>query len=113
FAEIGRMIARAAFNQLRHSAWLLACALVGLALVYVLPAALLFSGSQSLMVAGVLAYSLMFASYLPMVCFYGLNALWALALPLNAVFYMMATLHSALKYWAGRGGDWKGRTQDV
>jgi len=113
FAEIERMIARAAFNQLRHSAWLLVCALVGLALVYVLPVALLFSGAQSLMVAGVLAYSLMLASYLPLVRFYGLNVLWALTLPLSAVFYMMATVHSAVKFWSGRGGDWKGRTQDV
>ena len=113
FAEIERMIARAAFNQLRHSAWLLVCALLGLALVYLLPVALLFSGAGLLLVAGVLAYSLMFATYLPMVRFYGLNALWALTMPLGAVFYMMATLRSAVKYWSGRGGDWKGRTQDL
>ena len=113
FAEIERMIARSAFNQLRHSAWLLAVALVGLALLYLLPVALLFTASPLLMVAGAVAYSLMFASYLPMVRFYGLSGLWALTLPLSALFYMGATLHSALKYWSGRGGDWKGRTQDV
>jgi len=38
--------------------------------------------------------------------------LWALGLPLTALFYMGATLQSALKYWSGRGGEWKGRVQD-
>jgi hypothetical protein len=38
--------------------------------------------------------------------------LWALALPLAAVFYVAATFHSAWKYWTGRGGEWKGRIQD-
>ena len=42
-----------------------------------------------------------------------LSVLWALTLPVSAVFYMWATLHSALKYWSGRGGEWKGRAQDV
>ena len=37
FSEIERMIARTAFNQLRHSTWLLAAALAGLLLTYVLP----------------------------------------------------------------------------
>jgi hypothetical protein len=39
--------------------------------------------------------------------------LWALTLPLAAVFYMGATLHSAIKFWMGAGGAWKGRAQDV
>jgi hypothetical protein len=45
--------------------------------------------------------------------FYGLNPLWALTLPFSAVFYMAATVHSAVKFWSGRGGEWKGRPQDV
>jgi hypothetical protein len=45
--------------------------------------------------------------------FYGLNAAWSLTLPFSATFYMIATLHSAFKFWAGRGGEWKGRTQDT
>ena len=51
FAEIERMIARTAFNQLRHSAWLLMAAVAGLALVYLLPLALLFSGSRASLMA--------------------------------------------------------------
>jgi hopene-associated glycosyltransferase HpnB len=110
FADIERMIARTAFNQLRHSAWLLIAALVGLALVFQLPVTLLFS---RVWLIGVTAYLLMFAAYLPMVRFYGLHALWALTLPFAAAFYMWATVHSAIKYWTGRGGEWKGRAQDA
>jgi len=113
FAEIERMIVRTAFNQLGHSAWLLMAAMAGLTLTYLLPLALLFNGSRSLMAAGAVAYCLMFIAYLPMVRFYGLNVLWALTLPISAAFYMWATLHSAVKYWLGRGGEWKGRAQDV
>ena len=58
------------------------------------------------------AYGLMCASYLPVVRFYGLNYLWALTLPFSAAFYTFATIHSAVKYWTGRGGEWKGRAQD-
>ena len=110
FAEIERMIARTAFNQLRHSAWLLIGALAGLTLMFLLPVTLLFSGLWAL---GVAAYLLMIAAYLPMVRFYGINFLWALALPFAAAFYMYATLHSAIQYWSGRGGEWKGRAQDA
>ena len=48
-----------------------------------------------------------------MVSFYRLNATWALTLPFSAAFYMAATVHSAVMYWSGRGGEWKGRTQDT
>lgn len=113
FAEIERMVARTAFNQLRHSVWLLLGALAGMVLIYLPPLALLFSGSRSLMTVGGAAYLLMFIAYLPIVRFYRLRVPWALTLPVSAVFYMWATLHSAAKYWSGRGGEWKGRPQDV
>ncbi len=113
FREIGRMIARSAFNQLHHSARLLALALAGLAVLYLLPVALLFTGPQVLIALGAFAWALMTLAYLPMVRFYGLNPLWALTLPPAAVFYAGATVVSALKYWRGRGGQWKGRAQDA
>ena len=46
--------------------------------------------------------------YLPAV----LLSLVTLTLPFSAAFYTLATLHSAVQYWRGRGGDWKGRAQD-
>ena len=112
FREIERMITRTAFNQLRHSVWLLLGALVGMVLTFLLPLALVLSGPLPLVSLGATSCLLMFAAYLPMVCFYGLNPLWAITLPLSAAFYMWATVHSAIKYWAGIGGEWKGRAQD-
>ena len=52
-------------------------------------------------------------AYFPMVRFYGLHPGWALTLPFAAAFYAGATVHSALRYWRGRGGEWKGRVQDA
>ncbi len=114
FAEVERMIARTAFNQLRHSAWLLLGTVLGMLLVFVLPLALLASRSALLVVIGASTYLLLSAVYLPMIRgFYQLNPLWALTLPFSGLFYMVATIHSAVMYWSGRGGEWKGRTQDV
>jgi hopene-associated glycosyltransferase HpnB len=111
--EIERMIARTAFNQLRHSGSLLFGTVVGMLLIYVLPLVLLVSGSVRLAVVGAVAFGLMSITYFPMVSFYGLNPLWTLTLPASAAFYSAATVHSAVKYWRGRGGEWKGRAQDV
>ena len=54
----------------------------------------------------------MLIAYAPMVRFYRLNPLWTLTLPAAALFYIGATIHSAIRYWSGTGGMWKGRAQD-
>jgi hopene-associated glycosyltransferase HpnB len=113
FSPIGRMISRGAFNQLRHSAIMLLLAVLGLSTTYLLPPALLFFSQQRLpAVLGAAAWVLMIVCFVPTLRFYRLSPLWALVLPLVAVFYMAATLHSAFRYWTGRGGEWKGRIQD-
>ena len=106
------MIARTAFNQLGHSALLLGGATIGMVLLYLLPVALLFTPDLRLVGLGLTACALMFATYVPMVRFYGLSLAWALTLPLSAIFYMAATVDSAIRFWRGHGGEWKGRSQD-
>jgi len=118
FAEIERMISRTAFNQLQHSTLLLAGTVLGLICTYLLPPGLVLCAAlrdrqTGVMALGGAAWLLMSMTYLPMVRFYGLNAVWALTLPLAAVFYLTATMHSAWKHWTGRGGEWKGRAQDL
>ncbi len=117
FAEVGNMIARTAFNQLRHSVFLLLGALLGLVLTYLVPVAAVIWGGVSrqpaLTVAGAAGCLLMFLAYLPMVRYHKLAALWSVTLPVAAVFYSGATLLSAVRYWRGRGGQWKGRAQDL
>jgi len=107
------MISRTAFAQLRHSYLLLAVTLLGLFLTYLLPVVLLFSGDVLLVCLGLAAVLLMSLCYLPMVRFHGLSPLVSLSLPLIAVFYMGAVMHSVVQYALGRGGRWKGRVQDA
>jgi hopene-associated glycosyltransferase HpnB len=113
FAEVGRMISRSAFYQLRHSWALLAGTVAGLGVIFVMPPLLLLSRDPWCRTLGAAAWLLMTVSYLPMVRFYRRSWLWSLALPGMATFYAGATLHSAWRYLTRRGGSWKGRVQDV
>ena len=106
------MISRTAFHQLQDSFGLLVVTVLGMVLTFLLPPALLLTGARLPMILGAAEWAGMTATYVPMVRYYGLNPLWALSLPAAAVFYLGATIHSAVKYWAGRGGEWKGRIQD-
>jgi hopene-associated glycosyltransferase HpnB len=112
FQEIGHMISRTAFNQLDHSILALIGSVLGLLVIYIVPIASLFSSSQTAMLLGAIAFAMMMTAYAPMVRFYRLNPLWTLTLPFAAIFYLGATIQSAIYYWAGRGGQWKGRVQD-
>ena len=113
FAEIGAMISRTAFNQLRHSYLALAGTLLGLAVTYLAPPLLLLTRDPVVMGLGAAAWLVMSACYLPMVRFYRIPWAYAPMLPAVALFYAAATVHSAVQYAAGRGGRWKGRAQDV
>lgn len=113
FQEIERMIARTAFNQLRHSTALLLVTTLGLLVTYLLPVALLCSFRATAITCGAITLALMAGAYIPMLRFYGRNPLWAVSLPFVASFYLYATFHSAANYYRGRGGEWKGRVQDA
>ncbi|HYL37595.1 MAG TPA: glycosyltransferase [Bryobacteraceae bacterium] len=113
FAEIGRMISRGAFTQLRHSVLLLAGTLAGMALLYLAPPLLLLTRDATAALLGLGAWILMTIAYVPVLRFYGRSPAWAPSLPLIALFYMGATLDSARRYWTGAGGMWKGRVQDL
>jgi hopene-associated glycosyltransferase HpnB len=109
FGDIWHMISRTAFTQLRHSVVLLALTLLGLSTVWLVPVAAAILGSGWLRAWGLIAYGLAALSYLPTLTRYGRNRLWALLLPLIALFYMAATIGSALDHWRGRGARWKSR----
>jgi hopene-associated glycosyltransferase HpnB len=111
FGEILDLIARTAFTQLRYSPLILMGTLAGMLLTYVAPVVLLFAHDSTASTLGVVAWLLMTLSFLPTVRFYRLSAVWAPLLPLTAVFYTYATWLSAVRYWTGKGGQWKGRAQ--
>jgi hopene-associated glycosyltransferase HpnB len=110
-ADIGRMVARSAYAQLRYSPPLLAGTVAGMILTYLVPPLLsVFSGGVA-QVAGLSAWLLMAIAFQPMLRFYRVSPLWGLALPAIAAAYMLFTMQSAIDVWRGRGGQWKGRMQ--
>ncbi len=109
--EIRDLIARTAFTQLKYSSLLLTGALAGMMLTYVAPVILAFYPQPVVWRLGLAAWLLMTVTYLPTVRFYELSPLWAPFLPVAAAFYSYATWLSAVRYWLGRGGQWKGRAQ--
>ncbi|HEY1424007.1 MAG TPA: glycosyltransferase [Candidatus Acidoferrum sp.] len=111
FAEIRDMIARTAFTQLHYSILLLLRTLLGMVVTFLLPVVLTFSPNLRIWPFALASWCLMTASFLPTVTFYRLRPIWAPLLPLAALFYSYATFLSAARYWQGRGGQWKGRSQ--
>ena len=111
FAEIRDLIARTAFTQLHYSCAFFAVALAGLFGTFLLPWILFFAYPGEAWLLVDTAIALMTATFLLTVRFYNLSAAWALTLPFAAVFYGYATCVSAVRYWLGRGGQWKGRAQ--
>ena len=112
FGEIGRMISRTAFTQLRHSALLLFATIIGLTVTYLLPPVVAVVAPQPAAGMAATAWLLMSVSYFPALRFYNRGWFAAPLLPLAALFYLGATIHSAISYWLGAGGSWKGRVQD-
>jgi hypothetical protein len=111
FGEIRNMIARTAFTQLGYSSLLLLGTLLGMFLTYIVPVVLAFSPRPAVWRMSLAAWILMTLTYLPTVRFYRVSPLWAPFMPVAAAFYSYATWLSAVRFWMGHGGQWKGRAQ--
>lgn len=109
--DIWNLIARSAFTQLNHSALLLIGSVLGMVLTYLLPPLIAISPDPGIRPLGIIAWAAMAFAYLPTLANYQRSPLWAPFLPLVALFYTLATIASALRYWTGKGGQWKGRAQ--
>jgi len=120
-SELWDMIARSAYTQLRYSPAVLAATVVGLLWLYALPPAAALGGLAWLAAgggatagwlagAGLAGWAVMTVSYLPMLRLYRLSPARAPSLPVIALMYAAMTADSARRYYAGRGGQWKGRT---
>jgi hopene-associated glycosyltransferase HpnB len=120
-SELWDMIARSAYTQLRYSLVVLTATVVGLLWLYALPPAAALGGLAWLAAgggatagwlagAGLAGWAVMTVSYLPMLRLYRLSPARAPSLPVIAVMYAAMTADSAWRYYAGRGGQWKGRT---
>jgi hopene-associated glycosyltransferase HpnB len=111
-SDIRAMISRSAFAQLRHSGLLLIGTVAGMSITYLAPVVLLFAPGRLARVLGAAAWITGAALFLPTVRMYRAPRWTVFVLPAIASFYLAATVESALLYWSGRGGAWKGRLQD-
>jgi len=111
FEDIRRMVARSAYAQLRYSPLLLLGVLAGMGLTYLVPPLFALLGTGWARAFGLAAWLLMAIAFQPTLRFYRVNPLWGIALPAIAFCYTLFTLDSALQYWRGQGGLWKGRVQ--
>jgi hopene-associated glycosyltransferase HpnB len=111
FADFHRMVARSAFAELRYSPLRLAGAIAGMALVYIAPPLFAIFARGGAEAAGALAWAMMALALMPTLRLYGRLVVGGLALPAIAAAYVAFTVDSALQYWRGRGGYWKGRIQ--
>ena len=120
-ASLWQMVTRSAYTQLRYSTTVLAGTLTGLLLLYVLPLAGAITGLVAVLAggdgtaalalgAGLAGWALMSLSYLPVLRLYRLSPLRAPGLPLIALLYGAMTADSARRHYAGRGAEWRGRT---
>ena len=111
------MVARTAYNQLRHSPLILAGTLAGMVLTYLVPPLLLLTWPwhrEDLPAAvGGLTWLAMAFSLLPTLRLYRQPFWLAPLLPLAAALYSAMTFDSAWRHWRGRGGRWKGRVPDT
>ncbi len=109
FGDIWAMIARTAYVQLGFSPVNLAGTVLGMLLVWLLPPAVGLLGHGWARGFGLAAWLLMAMSFVPSLRRYGLSLLWAPFLPLIALFYMAATVGSAVNHMRGRSVMWKNR----
>ncbi|WP_373478845.1 glycosyltransferase [Geminocystis sp.] len=111
------MVARTAFTQLNYSLWLLIGTILGMFITYFVPFFTLFFGlftaNLLLILLSIITLFLMTLSYFPTVKFYQLPFFYSLILPIIALLYSFMTIDSAVRYWQGKGGKWKGRVYQL
>lgn len=107
-AEIWNMIARTAYVQLNHSPLLLSGTCIGMLLVYIAPPILLLAHGWPF-ILGFVSWGMMAFSFQPTLHRYRRSPFWGLTLPAIGLFYLGATIASAVRHYRGMGGAWKSR----
>lgn len=108
--DIWDMIARTAYTQLRHSPLWLVGTILGMALVWlVFVWATFFTGFGWQAGLGLAIWAIAAITYFPTLDRYQVSRFYAAFLPVIALFYMAATIGSAVNYYCGTGAKWKNR----
>ncbi|RTL49683.1 MAG: glycosyltransferase [Bradyrhizobiaceae bacterium] len=109
--QVGRMISRSAFAQLRYSFTILFGVMAAMTLVFLVPVFFTLFGHGINRVFAGTCWLLMALAFQPTLRYYEQSPFWGLALPAIASAYMVFTINSAYQHFRGRGGLWKGRVQ--
>lgn len=107
--DVWNMIARTAYEQLSHSPLMLLGCVLGMGVVFCVPPLLTCFAHGLPRQFGLLSWLIMAIAYQPTLRRYRRSPLWGLALPCISLYYLCATVASAFRNYAGRGGDWKNR----
>jgi len=113
-SEIWQMVSRTAYRQLDHSPVNLVGTIIAMLIIYLAPPVSVIAGigvdEPQLILSGAIAWAMMCFAYVPTLRLYNRSLLGSLALPAAAALYTLMTVSSAVQYWRGLGGAWKGRT---
>jgi len=107
--DVWDMIARSAYEQLHNSPLVLFGCVAGMAIVFCAPALLSLFAHGWPRLLGILSWLTMALAFQPTLRRYGKSPAWGVALPTIAIFYLCATVASAMRRHAGRGAEWKSR----
>jgi 4-hydroxybenzoate polyprenyltransferase len=72
---------------------------------------LISSGDRIALALGLIGWIASAALFFPTVRMYRAPPWTTFCLPFIGAFYLAATVESALRYWSGRGVEWKGRVR--
>jgi hypothetical protein len=111
FDHIRRMVSRSAYAELNYSPLRLAGAVAGMFVTYLVPPIFAVFASGWPQLFAIAAWIMMAFSFQPISRLYRSSPLWGVALPVIAALYLAFTVDSAIQYWRGKGGAWKGRYQ--
>jgi hopene-associated glycosyltransferase HpnB len=107
--DVWNMVARTAYVQLGNSPMLLLGCVAAMGIMYCAPPLLTLFAHGLPQVLGVLSWLMMAMAFQPTLRRYHRSPLWGFALPCIGLFYLCATVASALRHYAGQGGGWKNR----
>ena len=109
FSDVWEMIARTAYVQLGYSPWILIGTCIGMLLLYVEPVLASLFATGALRWGGAFCWAAMAFAFQPTLRRYRRSPAWGVLLPVIGLFYLMATIGSAVRFYQGSGGQWKNR----
>ena len=107
--DVWNMIARTAYEQLKYSPLMLLGCVIGMGMIYGAPPLLSVFAHGLPRLVGLFCWATMTFALQPTLRRYRLSPLWGVAMPCISLFYLCATVASALRHYSGRGGGWKNR----